>query len=157
MSYGVEYPSAQLGSSTPKFLCTPSLLAGRAVWETEKPLTLHKHCSAMPKTSICYHRCYHQKSKAQTTQDAMKKTNAIPAKTSTFSEDKSKRTRYKVCSLLSSNLLDRKLLTLDIASRERVHRLQHSIFSLLGVDFLFSRTWTIHLLLWLPPSCQSPQ
>ena len=58
-SYGLEYPFGQLGSavpavSPPSFLCTPSLLTGRAVWEAEKALTLCKHCSAVTKTSLYY-------------------------------------------------------------------------------------------------------
>jgi len=41
--YGTEFPSGQLGSgvpavSPPNFSCTPSLLAGRAVWGAEKAL-----------------------------------------------------------------------------------------------------------------------
>jgi len=43
-SYGMENPFGQLGSavptvSPPRFLCIPSLCAGRAVWEAEKALT----------------------------------------------------------------------------------------------------------------------
>jgi len=45
MSYGVRYAFGQLGSavpavSPPNFLHIPSLNAGRAEWEEEKPLAL---------------------------------------------------------------------------------------------------------------------
>jgi len=51
-----------VGVSCPKFLCNPSLLAGRAVWEAEKALTLCKYCSAVTKTSQCYQHHFHHKS-----------------------------------------------------------------------------------------------
>lgn len=43
--------------------CTPSLLAGRVVWEAEKVLMLFKHCSEVTKTSLCYQHYFHHKSK----------------------------------------------------------------------------------------------
>lgn len=51
--------------SPPSFLCNPSLLAGRAAWEAEKPLALCKHCPEAIKTSVCYHLYLHQKSQMQ--------------------------------------------------------------------------------------------
>ena len=67
-SYGMEYPSGQLGSavpavSPPNSLCTPSVLAGGAVSEAEETLTLCKHCSAITKTSMYYQHCLQHKSK----------------------------------------------------------------------------------------------
>ena len=68
-SYDMEYPFGQLGSAVPavpppSFLCTPSLLTDGVVCEAEKTLTLYEHCSAVPKTSLCYQRCFGHKSKA---------------------------------------------------------------------------------------------
>lgn len=59
MSYGLEYPCGQLGSaasavSPPSSLFTPGQLPVGAARETEKALTLCKHCSAIAKTSLCY-------------------------------------------------------------------------------------------------------
>ena len=88
-SYGVGYPSGQLGSavlagSSPTFLCTPRLLTGGVVWEAEKALTLCKNCSAVTKTSLHYQHCFQHKCKAESpTRAFMKKINSIPAKTST--------------------------------------------------------------------------
>ena len=88
MSYGMEYPFGQLGSavpaaSPPSFLCTPSLLAGGVVRETEKALTLCKHCSAITKTSLCYQHCFRHKCKTYSPLlVTMKKINSIPAKIS---------------------------------------------------------------------------
>ena len=85
MSHGMEHPLGQWGSavaavSPPSFSCTPSLLAGRAVWEADKALMLWKHCSEVTKTSLCYQHCLQHKS----IQAAMKKINVLPSKTSTM-------------------------------------------------------------------------
>lgn len=58
-SYGLEYPCGQLGSavsavSPPSSFGIPSQLPVGAARETEKALTMCKHCSATAKTSLCY-------------------------------------------------------------------------------------------------------
>lgn len=129
---GISFCS--VGVVPPNFLCAPSLLAGRAVWETEKPLTLHKPCSAMTEMSLCYHRCFHQKSKAQTIQAAVKNTNSIPANTSIFLEDRGREQGLLLAFWQSSW---QKTPNIHIALRERAHRLQHNIFYCYGLISCF--------------------
>jgi len=86
-SYGLGYPSGQLGSavppgSPPSFLCTPSLLAGKATWGALKALTLCKYCSVITKTSLCYQHCSQQNPKHSPIQDTRKKIDSTPAKIS---------------------------------------------------------------------------
>ena len=68
-SYGMGYPSGQLGSavlavSPPNSVCILSPLAGRVVWEAEKTLALCKQCSAITKTSLYYQHCFQHISRA---------------------------------------------------------------------------------------------
>ena len=55
---GTSLWSAVLTVSPPNFLCTLSLLAGGAAWETEEALNLCKHCSAITKILVCYQHWY---------------------------------------------------------------------------------------------------
>jgi len=87
-SYGTEYPPGQLRSAVlavtaPSLLPTPSLLTGRAKQDTETALTLCKHCSAIPKTLVCYSVSVTNQ-KHHTTWAAMKKIYSIPARPSTL-------------------------------------------------------------------------
>ena len=70
MPYGLAYSFGQSGSpvralSPPSSCCTPSLLAGRAAREAEKPLALGMRCSATTKPSGWDRHSSHPKSKTQ--------------------------------------------------------------------------------------------
>lgn len=67
MPYCLEHHFGQLGSAVlvvcpPNFLCTSSLLSGRAVWEAEKALLVCMPCSATTNHS-CVISTVHHKSK----------------------------------------------------------------------------------------------
>ena len=77
MTWDIPWVSQDQLCPPPNFLCTPSPLAGGAVWEAEKALALCKRFSAVTKTSLCYQHYSHPKSKTQHC------TNSIPAETRT--------------------------------------------------------------------------
>ena len=79
--HSMECPFGQLGSavpavSPPNSLCTPSLLTGEGGWEAEKALALCKHCPIINTVSST-------NPKQSPVSATMKKTNSIPAKSST--------------------------------------------------------------------------
>lgn len=67
----------------PAYCTLPSLFTRGAERETEKALTLCKHCSATPKIWACYQHCFSHKPKHSPIAAAMKKTNSIPVRLST--------------------------------------------------------------------------
>ena len=83
------HPFGQLRSavpavSPPTFLCTHSLLAGRAVWEAENVLTLCKHSSAATKTPDVIDTFLVTNPKHGTLQAAVRKIKSMPPKLSTL-------------------------------------------------------------------------
>lgn len=68
--------------SPPKFLCTPSLLAGGMEWEAGKALRLCKQGLAITKTSPCYQHCSQQNPKQSPILATLNQINFTPANTS---------------------------------------------------------------------------
>lgn len=82
MVWNIALWSTVLAVPTPKFLCTPSLLAGRMGWEAGKALRLCKHSLAITKTSLCYQHCFQQNPKHSPMLAALNQISSTPAKTS---------------------------------------------------------------------------
>ena len=59
-SFRVSCPSC----APANFLCTSSLLAGRAECEEEEAFMLYSDCSAVSEALVCYQCCFSYKSKA---------------------------------------------------------------------------------------------
>ena len=86
-SYGMEHPSAHLGSavlavSPPSSLCTPSLLTSGAVWGAKQPWCCTSTAQQELKQPCVLSIVFSRNLRHSIIRATVKKSNAIPAKTS---------------------------------------------------------------------------
>lgn len=116
--------SPALAVSSPNLPCTHSLLTSLAIWKGEMALALCNPCSATTRTSLSYHHCVQHSSIPAT----VKKTNSIPAKTSTPFQKFSHMSYPFLCSfeLHRFMLLTEASIDLPIIKQKSIELLPHS-------------------------------